>query len=584
MREGALDSQPPDAGSAENHGLDSRLSRLSWLAPLAIVVLSLCLNLAGNARTGLWDRDEPRFAVAVREMRERGDWIVPSYNGEPRYHKPILIYWLMGISTALAGDTPWGARLVSALAGAGTCLVVWGMGRRLFGPRGGLLAGLILAVSPIMVAESKLATTDATLTLFIVSAQACLLELAIRPARRAAVLFWTCLSLAVLTKGPVGPILLLISAALAWWWGWPVQTVWKRLAPRWGLVLFLALTLPWYVAIAIVSRGAFFHFAWNTQIVRRVTTGMEQHGGFPGYYLLLSVLAFFPWSAMLPSALRGAWTRRRGRPELAFLLGCVIGPWLFLECLPTRLIHYFLPAFPSCALLVAWMVEAIESEEVTLRRWSLGRLGLNLLGGVGIAGTVAFLSAAVMLSSPLRLPLVLMAVVMAAGTLHALLWLHRGATRKAALVLGAAYGILFLTAGSWLIPAAEPYRTSRRVGQRLADLAERTGVEPVLLNYKEPGVIYAMGRPIPTPGDRSSLDLLLDQKKMMLSVISPSERMSYGAKYGLDITLIETLDGFSLTKGKKPTLDFVLMKRSGGVPRAAESTARSGAVEQPLIK
>ena len=147
-------------------------------------MLSLGINLAGNARTGLWDRDEPRYAVAVREMRARGDWIFPTFNGEPRYHKPILIYWLMGLCTALAGDTPFGVPLVSALAGAGTCLLVWGMGRRMLGASGGLLAGLMLAVSPIMVAESKLATTDATLDIPDGRLpRLCLLELASRPSR-----------------------------------------------------------------------------------------------------------------------------------------------------------------------------------------------------------------------------------------------------------------------------------------------------------------------------------------------------------------------------------------------------------------
>ena len=99
------------------------------------------LNLAGNDRTGLWDRDEPRYAVCVREMRARGDWIFPTFNGEPRYHKPILIYWLMGLGTALGGDNPFGVRLVSAVAGAATVLGVWWLGRRMFGARGGTLAG-----------------------------------------------------------------------------------------------------------------------------------------------------------------------------------------------------------------------------------------------------------------------------------------------------------------------------------------------------------------------------------------------------------------------------------------------------------
>ncbi|MGC8642351.1 MAG: ArnT family glycosyltransferase [Isosphaeraceae bacterium] len=584
MGEGSLDR--PDTVSSGSAGRGSVLEsrRMGWLAPVAIGLLSLSINLAGNARIGLWDRDEPRFAVAVREMRARGDWIFPTFNGEPRYHKPILIYWLMGLATALAGDNPFGVRLVSALAGAGTCLMVWGMGRRMFGARAGFLAGLMLAVSPINVAESKLATTDATMAFFIVCTQACLLELAIRPSRKVAAGFWACLSLACLTKGPIGPILLLIALAMAWWWGWPVPVVWKRLYPRWGLAAFLAVALPWYVAIAIASRGAYLHFAFHTQILSRLTGGMEQHGGFPGYYLALAVLAFFPWSALVPAAVWGAWQRRRTRPELRFLLGWIIGPWLFLECLPTRMVHYILPAFPACALLVAWMIDSIEAEDVTLRRWPLGRLGLNLLGGVGITGTVGLLAITPALSSPVRLPLVLLAVLTGSATMLAMLWLHQGATRKAAVGLGAVFGVFFLIVGGWLIPAAEPYRTSSKVGRRLAELVEKTGIQPALLNYKEPGVIYAVGKPVATPRNRQEFDDLLDQKKVLLTVVTPKERADYRDRYRLEITPLESLDGLSLTKGKAPTLDFVLVKRAAPAQREVESTARSGALEQSLIK
>ena len=80
--------------------------------------------------------------------------------------------------TAIGGDNPFGARLVSALAGAATCLLVWGLGRRMLGPQVGLLAALILATAPIMVVESKLATTDATLAVLGRRLPVCLWELA----------------------------------------------------------------------------------------------------------------------------------------------------------------------------------------------------------------------------------------------------------------------------------------------------------------------------------------------------------------------------------------------------------------------
>ena len=65
--------------------------------------------------------------------------------------------------------------------------------------------------------------------------------------------------------------------------------------------------------------------------------------------------------------------------------------------------------------------------------------------------------------------------------------------------------------GGWLLPAAEPYRTSRRVGERLARLVEQTGIKPILLNYQEPGVIYAMGRPVPNVGEFGGVIKALDR-------------------------------------------------------------------------
>ncbi len=442
----------------------------------------------------------------------------------------------------------------------------------------------MLAVAPIMVADSKLATTDATLALWVVACQCCLRELTLRPSRLLAGTFWTCLGLACLTKGPIGPTLLAVSAALAWWWGWPARTVWKRLHPRLGLLGLAAITLPWFLTIAVVSRGDFVRFAVGKQLVERVTTGVEQHGGFPGYYALLSLLAFYPWSALVPAALWAIWSRRRTNPDLGFLLGWVLGPWLLLECLPTRLLHYFLPAYPACALAVAWMLETIIAEEVTLRRWPLGRLGLGLLGGIGIAGTLILLAMAVPAPGFLRLPLAAVSIVLGAGTLMAMLWLHRGATRQAVAALGAAWVVLMLVVGGWLIPAAEPYRTSSKIGRRFAELASATGIKPVLLNYQEPGVVYCMKQTVATVRNRHEFYGLLDQHQQLLTIIGIEEAPVLRQKYQIDVDLVEGLEGFSLTKWQKQTLQIALLRRAGAEPPSLPSIARAGRGEQTLVK
>src|SRR5437016_9367002 len=67
---------------------------------IGVILLSAALYLVGNARVSLWDRDEPRYAQASRQMLERGDWVVPKLLDEPRINKPPMIYWLQASAMA----------------------------------------------------------------------------------------------------------------------------------------------------------------------------------------------------------------------------------------------------------------------------------------------------------------------------------------------------------------------------------------------------------------------------------------------------------------------------------------------------
>jgi 4-amino-4-deoxy-L-arabinose transferase-like glycosyltransferase len=560
------EEKTPTQGASEN-GPPGRKMHWTWLEPVLYALLALVLNLAGNARTGLWDRDEPRYAVCVREMRDRGDWIFPTFNGEPRYHKPVLIYWLMRLSTALGGDNPFGARLVSALAGAATVLGVTVLGRRMLGSGGGL-AGLILATAPIAVAESKLATTDATLALLIFGCQFCLWELGKRPSRMLAGLFWLCMSLAILVKGPVAPALIAAASILAWCCGWRTAA-WRRLYWRNGLIGLAILTLPWFVAITIASKGEFLRFAIGRQILHRVSTDMEAHGGFHGYYPVVSTLVFYPWSAFIPAALVGAWVRRKSGPKFGFLIGWAVGPLVLLECFQTKLIHYYLPAFAACALLLSWLTGSIAADEVNIRRRPLGRLGLALLVGIGLAGAVALAAGAVVIRGNLALPMLVVGMLVALGAVGGMLWLQRGATKRAVYFVAGTWAVILLCCCAWLVPLTEPYRTSRLIGEKLAAHSALLGIEPVLLEYQEPGVIYALGHPAATTRDRDGFFSHLKGGRSVLTVALPSEIAVMRKHFGLVVTPVDQVDGFVLTKGKSQTLQIAVV--SEGEPPTAEA-------------
>ena len=233
-------------------------------------------------------------------------------------------------------------------------------------------------------------------------------------------------------------------------------------------------------------------------VLRRMTTGIEDHGGFPGYYLATSLGTFYPWSALLPAALLGAWARRRSEPVFGFLLGWVVGPLLMLECARTKLIHYYLPAYPACALLAAWLVatlaeptrhpEALAARSRLARpagghRGGAGRRADG--GGVGLAGRDASGRASPWRSSWRRGP----------RSRSGDACTGRPGGRRPS--WSTTWAAILLGAGAWLLPAAEPYRLSVIVGRHLEALSRSDGARPVLATFKPPGVVYTLGRPPP---------------------------------------------------------------------------------------
>jgi 4-amino-4-deoxy-L-arabinose transferase-like glycosyltransferase len=361
--------------------------------------------------------------------------------------------------------------------------------------------------------------------------------------------------------------LIAASSVLAWWWGWPALA-WKRLHWRWGLLGYSMLTAPWFVAISVASSGDFLRFAVGRQIVHRFASDMESHGGFPGYYAVVSALVFYPWSALVPAALVGAWTRRKSDPNLGFLLAWTIGPLLLLECFRTKLIHYYLPAIPACALLATWLILSVTAEGVNIRRRPLGRLGIALLIGVGLAGIVLLLAGTTLVAADLRPPLLFLAAVIAVGTLAGTSFFQQGATERAVYSLAATWAIATMTTSGWLIPIGEPYRTSRVLGEKLAALAAKLKVEPVLLEYQEPGMVYSLGYPIALTRDRAGFYSHLTGGRWVLTVALPSEIDVMRRHFGLEVTPLDQVSTFVVAKGNHQILQLAVVREGDKAPAA----------------
>jgi len=183
---------------------------------LFVVAAAVCVFFTLLGRPSLWDEDEPKNAACAHEMLEAGDWITPRFNGGLRTDKPVLLYWLMFVSYSLLGETELAARVWSAAAAIGTSLLVYHLGRRLYGPGVGLWSGLAMAASVMFGVSGRAATPDSLLIFSTTSA----FYLFVRfggagepPAsgnllRRGGYLaMYGAMALAVLAKGPVGFVL-----------------------------------------------------------------------------------------------------------------------------------------------------------------------------------------------------------------------------------------------------------------------------------------------------------------------------------------------------------------------------------------
>ncbi|HEX5470314.1 MAG TPA: glycosyltransferase family 39 protein, partial [Lacipirellulaceae bacterium] len=136
---------------------------------IAVALLAAASFLTGLGLARLWDEDEPKNAVCGQEMFSRGDWIVPTFNGQLRTDKPILIYWCMIAVYQLFGVSEMSARLPSALAGIGTIVLTFHLGRMMFDRRTGLMASC-LAASALMFAVLARGATPDSLLIFCITA------------------------------------------------------------------------------------------------------------------------------------------------------------------------------------------------------------------------------------------------------------------------------------------------------------------------------------------------------------------------------------------------------------------------------
>lgn len=121
---------------------------LPWLLASGIVLAGIFFVYPLFLNNPLVDPDEGLHAAIAQEMVERGDWVTPSFLGEPFFDKPILFSWTQALSLQLFGMNEGASRLAGMLYGLlgtlTTGLIAW----RMLGRATGAVAVVLYAVPP----------------------------------------------------------------------------------------------------------------------------------------------------------------------------------------------------------------------------------------------------------------------------------------------------------------------------------------------------------------------------------------------------------------------------------------------------
>ena len=331
--------------------------------PAAWLLLVLAAWLAFFWQLGavpLYDLDEGAFTEATREMLDSGNFITPHRDGQPRYDKPVLIYWLQAASVSVLGLNELALRLPSAVAATLWLFALWTFTRARLDAVTATVAALIMALGLEVPIIGKAAVADAVLNLFIALSFFDIYRYLETPRRGLLLRLYLWLALGFLTKGPVAVFFPLVVSfayclSLGRWKDW----LGAVLAPA-GWLVFLAIAGPWYLAIYIDDGSGFFQSFFLDHNIGRYEGVKHGHSGFLGYYFVMLPLVLLPFTGwflrLLPMA-RQLWTDRLDR----FLLLWFVAVFVTFSFSHTKLPHYMVYGITPLFILMARHREALRN-------------------------------------------------------------------------------------------------------------------------------------------------------------------------------------------------------------------------------
>lgn len=165
--------------------------------------------------------------------------------------KPPSAMWVMGLSGRIFGFDSWSMLVPQALMGVIAVALLYAAVRRTSGPAAGLLAGSMLALTPVAALMFRFNNPDALLVLLLVGSGYCVVRaLHSRHCTRWIALAGTAIGFAFLTK-LLQAFLVLPALGLAVLVAMP-GSIWKRLGQLLAGALTAVVSAGWYIAMVSV--------------------------------------------------------------------------------------------------------------------------------------------------------------------------------------------------------------------------------------------------------------------------------------------------------------------------------------------
>ncbi len=322
---------------------------------LILLGLSYVFFMLGNGIINLTNPDEVFYVQTAKEMAQHNSWMTEYLFNAPQFEKPILLYWLLRISSIIFPNPNFAGRFPPALfAGLGVIAVYLLSLLGFRNEKKAFISALVLMSCGLYIGLARTVFTDMIFSVLILfSLLSFYWGYASGPGRGPGILlFFVFSGLAVLAKGPLGlfiPFGIVVIFLL-------VKKDIKFLFcsySLWGLLVFMAISFPWYLFM-IKRYGASFinEFFYNDHIRRLVEA--EHIGNDKWYFYPFSMIGcIFPWSLYTLVSLIYLFKsfRKNANPFYAFLVSWICVVFLIFQPAHSKLVSYIFPLFPALAIL-----------------------------------------------------------------------------------------------------------------------------------------------------------------------------------------------------------------------------------------